>query len=396
MSAAILIVAIVALAFGAWLRLAGSALTKVPRADALRDAADDVTGAGKVARLLEERDDITPAVAMAGSAMLLVAAVAGTVLVVAGQPMGTAVGYAALVFLFVFLIGDLIPRQLGRRRSQPIAYRSAGLLEIAVALGGWATDLISDTNGEGSEAEQADPEVDTEHERELIDSVLDFGDTVVREVMTPRPDMVTVPVTATVEELIGVATEEGYSRIPVTSNGDVVGMVMVKDLLLPLLGDGRRPSSVAEVMRPVEFVPETKLASALLGEMRSNHEHQMIVVDEYGDVAGLVTIEDLLEELVGEITDETDEEETFVSRRPDGGWDVDGRLPVDELSRLTGVDVPDEDWDTVAGLVMGLAERVPEEGEQFDHGPLRLTVSRMQGRRVADVSVSVTEAVDAE
>jgi CBS domain containing-hemolysin-like protein len=396
MSAVILIVAIVALALAAWLRLAGSALTKVPRADALRDAADDVKGAGKVAKILEERDDITPAVAMAGSAMLLVSAVAGTVLVVAGQPLGTAVGYAAPVFIFVFLIGDLIPRQLGRRRSHTIAYRSAGLLEIAVALGGWAIDLISDTNGEGSEAEQAEPEVDTEHERELIDSVLDFGDTVVREVMTPRPDMVTVPVTASVEELIGVAMEEGYSRIPVTRNGDVVGMVMVKDLLLPLLGDGRRPSSVAEVMRPVEFVPETKLASALLGEMRSNHEHQMIVVDEYGDVAGLVTIEDLLEELVGEITDETDEEETFVSRRPDGGWDVDGRLPVDELARLTGVDVPDEDWDTVAGLVMGLAERVPEEGEQFDHGPLRLTVSRMQGRRVADVSVSVTEAVDAE
>jgi CBS domain containing-hemolysin-like protein len=309
---------------------------------------------------------------------------------------GTAIGYAAIVFLFVFLIGDLVPRQLGRRRPHKIAYRSAGLLEIAVALGGWATDLISDTNGEGSEAEQGEPEVDTEHERELIDSVLDFGDTVVREVMTPRPDMVTVSVTASVEELIRVATEEGYSRIPVTSNGDVVGMVMVKDLLLPLLGDGRRPSSVAEVMRPVEFVPETKLASALLGEMRANHEHQMIVVDEYGEVAGLVTIEDLLEELVGEIADETDEEETFVSRRQDGGWDVDGRLPVDELARLTGVDVPDEDWDTVAGLVMGLAERVPEEGEQFDHGPLRLTVSRMQGRRVADVSVMVTEAVDAE
>jgi putative hemolysin len=396
MTVLLLIVAVVALSLAAWLRLAGSALTKVPRADALRDAADDVKGAAKVAKLLEERDDITPAVAMAGSAMLLVAAVAGTVLVVADQPLGTAVGYAALVFLFVFLIGDLVPRQLGRRRSHPIAYRSAGLLEIAVALGGWATELISDTNGEGSEAEQAEPEVDTEHERELIDSVLDFGDTVVREVMTPRPDMVTVPVTASVEELIGVATEEGYSRIPVTSNGDVVGMVMVKDLLLPLLGEGRRPSSVAEVMRPVEFVPETKLASALLGEMRSNHEHQMIVVDEYGDVAGLVTIEDLLEELVGEITDETDEEETFVSRRPDGGWDVDGRLPVDELARLTGVEVPDEDWDTVAGLVMGLAERVPEEGEQFDHGPLRLTVSRMQGRRVADVSVLVTEAVDAE
>jgi putative hemolysin len=171
-------------------------------------------------------------------------------------------------------------------------------------------------------------------------------------------------------------------------------MVMVKDLL-PLLGDRRRPS-VTEVMRPVEFVPETKLASALLGEMRASREHQMIVVDEYGEVAGLVTIEDLLEELVGEIADETDEEESFISDRSDGGWDVDGRLPVDELADITGVDLPDEDWDTVAGLVMGLAERVPEEGEHFDVGPLRLTVTRMQGRRVAGVSVSVTEAVDAE
>jgi CBS domain containing-hemolysin-like protein len=390
----ILIVAIVALLVGAWLRLAGSALTKVPRADALRDAADDIRGAGKVAGLLEEREDITPAVAMGGSAMLLLSAVAGTTLVATGQPVGTAVGYSALVFLVVFLIGDLIPRQLGRRWPHKIAYRSASLLEIAVGLGGWATDLIADTNGNGAEPEQPEPELDTEQEREMIDSVLDFGDTVVREVMTPRPDMVTVPVTAAVEELISLATEEGYSRIPVTGNGDIVGMVMVKDLL-PLLGDGRRPS-VAEVMRPVEFVPETKLASALLGEMRASREHQMIVVDEYGEVAGLVTIEDLLEELVGEIADETDEEESFISDRADGGWDVDGRLPVDELAGVTGVDLPDEDWDTVAGLVMGLAERVPEEGEQFDVGPLRLTVTRMQGRRVADVSVSVTEAVDAE
>lgn len=395
MSAGILAVAIISLALAAWFRLAGAALAKVPRADALRDASDDIGGAAKVARLLEEREDITPAVAMAGSAMLLLAAVAGTALVATGQPLGTAIGFSTLVLLFVFVVGDLIPRQLGRRSPHMIAYRSARLLEIAMALGGWATELISDTNGDGAEVEQAEPEEATEQEREMIDSVLDFGDTVVREVMTPRPDMVTIPATASLEQLISVTTEEGYSRIPVTTNGDVVGMVMVKDLL-PLLGEGRRPSSVSEVMRPVEFVPETKLASALLAEMRANHEHQMIVVDEYGEVAGLVTIEDLLEELVGEITDETDEEESYISVRPDGGWDVDGRLPVDDLAALTGIEVPDEDWDTVAGLVMGLAERVPEEGEHFDHGSLRLTVTRMQGRRVADVSVSVTEVVDAE
>jgi putative hemolysin len=392
---AIIIVAVAALALAAWLRAAGSAITRVPRADALRDEADGVRGAGIVAALLEEREAITPAVAMVGSALLVVAAVAGTALVTAEQTIGTAIAYAAIVFLVVFLLGDLAPRQLGRRRPRSIAYRSARLLAVAVGLGGWASDLITESNGDDEGEIEPEPETVTEQEREMIDSVLEFGDTVVREVMTPRPDMVTVPVTASVDDLISITTDEGFSRIPVTSNGDVVGMVMVKDLL-PLLGEGRRPASVAEVMRPVEFVPETKLASALLGEMQANHRHQMIVVDEYGEVAGLVTIEDLLEELVGEIADETDEEEIFISARRDGGWDVDGRLPVDDLARLAGVDLPDEDWDTVAGLVMGLAERVPDEGEQFSHGPLTLTVTRMQGRRVADVSVSVSEAVDAE
>jgi len=392
---AILIVAVAALALAAWLRAAGSAISRVPRADALRDEADGVRGAGTIADLLEAREATTPAVAMVGSALLVVAAVAGTALIAAGQTLGTALAYAAIVFLIVFLVGDLAPRQLGRRRPRAIAYKSARLLGVAVGLGGWASDLITESNGDDEGEIEPEPETVTEQEREMIDSVLEFGDTVVREVMTPRPDMVTVPVTASVDDLISVTTDEGFSRIPVTSNGDVVGMVMVKDLL-PLLSEGRRPASVAEVMWPVAFVPETKLASALLGEMQANHQHQMIVVDEYGEVAGLVTIEDLLEELVGEIADETDEEEIFISARRDGGWDIDGRLPVDDLASLAGVDLPDEDWDTVAGLVMGLAERVPDEGEQFSYGPLTLTVTRMQGRRVADVSVSVSEAVDAE
>jgi CBS domain containing-hemolysin-like protein len=321
--------------------------------------------------------------------------VAGTAVFSAGETLGRAIANAVIVFLVVFLLADLAPRQLGRRRPRAIAYFSARLVSVAVALGGWATDLIYDSGEEGDEGEEAEPETATEQERELIDSVLEFGETVVREVMTPRPDMVTVTLDASLDDLVAITSQEGYSRIPVTNNGDVVGLVIVKDLL-PMLSEGRRPASMAEVMRPVEFVPETKLAAALLGEMQVNHRHQMIVVDEYGEVAGLVTIEDLLEELVGEIADETDEEETFVSPRADGGWDVDARLPVDELAEIVGVDLPDEDWDTVAGLVMGLAERVPDEGEQFSQGPLTLTVTRMQGRRVAEVSVSVSEAVDAE
>ena len=390
MNVATFLVAMTALGLAAWLRAAGSAITRVARADALKDASGGVRGAGTVAELLEERDVITPAVALVGSGLLVVAAVAGTTLFSAGKTLGAAIGLSVVVFLVVFFLGDLAPRQLGRRRSKAIAYFSAPLLKLAVQLGGWANDLIYDPNDE-DQTEELSPEEGAEHERELIDSVLEFGETIVREVMTPRPDMVTVPVTATLDELVSVTTDEGFSRIPVTSNGDIVGMVIVKDLL-PMLNVGHRPASMAEVMRPVEFVPETKLASTLLHEMQASRLHQMIVVDEYGEVAGLVPIEDLLEELVGEIADETDEHETFILQRPDGGWDVDGRLAVEDLADVAGVALPDEDWDTVGGLVLGLAERVPDEGEQFSFGPLTLTVTRMQGRRVGDVSVSVSEA----
>ncbi|HEX9863335.1 MAG TPA: hemolysin family protein [Acidimicrobiia bacterium] len=390
MSPAIIVAAVLALGLAAWLRAAGSAITRVHRADALRDASDEVRGAEVVAELLEDREVITPAVAVVGSALLVVAAVAGTAVFSAGKTLSAAIGVSMIVFLVVFLLGDLAPRQLGRRKPRVIAYASAHLLRLAVRFGGWANDLIYDSQDEADVDEEASPEEDTGQERNLIDSVLEFGETIVREVMTPRPDMVTVPVTASLDELVAVTTDEGYSRIPVTSNGDIVGLVIVKDLF-PMLSAGLRPLSMAEVMRPVEFVPETKLASALLREMQASRLHQMIVVDEYGEVAGLVTIEDLLEELVGEIVDETDEYETFITQRPDGGWDVDARLAVEDLAEVAGVDLPDEDWDTVGGLVLGLAERVPDEGEEFAYGPLTLTVTRMQGRRVGDVAVSVSE-----
>ncbi|MGH8914788.1 MAG: hemolysin family protein [Acidimicrobiia bacterium] len=390
MTVVTLVFAFLALGLAAWLRAAGSAIGRVPRADALRDASEEVRGARVVAGLLDEREAITPAVALVGSALLVIAAVAATAALGAGQTLASAIAYSVAVFLVVFLLGDLAPRQIGRRRPRPLAYRSALLLATAVRLGGWANDLIYDSNDDEDGGEEAPPEEGAEQEREMIDSVLEFGETMVREVMTPRPDMITISVTASLDEVISVAMGEGFSRIPVTSNGDVVGMVIVKDLL-PMLSEGRRPSSVAEMMRPVEFIPETKLASVLLGEMQASRLHQMIVVDEYGEVAGLVTIEDLLEELVGEIADETDDDEIFISPRSDGGWDVDARLPVDDLAEVAGVDLPDEDWDTVGGLVMGLAERVPDEGEQFSFGPLTLTVTRMQGRRVGDVSVSVAD-----
>lgn len=393
MTTAALAVGLVLILGAAWLRAAGSAVARIPRADALRDASDGVQGADEVAALLDYRETISPAVGVVASALLVMgAALAAAVLAVDVTSYGVVL-VAIGAGLLVFLLGELIPRRLGMVSPRFIAYHSHRLLRVVVLLGGWANELSPEV--EGAEEEPAEPEEEDaeEQERELIDSVLEFGETIVREVMTPRPDMVTIPVTGSIETLIGLSTEEGFSRIPVTSDGDVVGMVIVKDLLTMLTDKQVRPRSVAEVMRPVEFVPETKLAAALLGEMQESHLHQAIVVDEYGEVSGLVTIEDLLEELVGEIADETDVEEDLISRRGDGWW-VDARLAADDFCKIVGVELGEYEGDTVGGLVLGLAERIPEEGEVFTFEGLAIEVTRMQGRRVAEVMVAASERID--
>lgn len=393
MTLMVLVVALLLLLVAFWLRAAGTAIGRVPRADALRDASDDVKGADLVAELLDGREVISPAVGVVASALLIAASVISTAVLVTDTLAGRALLTALGTGFVAFLVGDLVPRQVGRLNEHVIAYRSATVLAVAVRLGGWANELLPELENENGQEDEVQLGEADEHERELIDSVLEFTETVVREVMTPRPDMIMISESAPIAELIEVATVEGYSRLPVVSNGDVVGQVIIKDLL-PMLNDDSRPSTVRDLMRPVEFVPETKLVASLLAEMQESHTHQVIVVDEYGDVAGLVTIEDLLEELVGEIADETDFEEALVAPSGDG-WDVDARLAVDDLMKLTEIEPPEGEWDTVGGLVLGLAERVPEEGEEFRFDQLLMRVTKMQGRRVSEVNVTVVGQIEA-
>ncbi len=384
MTALVFVIAGLLLLLAAWLRAAGTAITRVPRADALRDASEEVKGAQAVAEMLDDREIIAPAVGVVASALLVVSTALAVAVVAANE---AAVWLALLVGIIVFLIGDLVPRGIGRVAPHRIAYRSAPVLGVAIGLGGWANDLIFEAEvDQTDELDDDEEEISDEQERELILSVLQFSETLVREVMTPRPDMVTVPVTGTIEELVALATNEGYSRIPVTADSDVVGLVIVKDLL-PMFVGNKRPESVAAVMRPVDFVPETKLAATLLAEMQVGKVHQMIVVDEYGDITGLITIEDLLEELVGEIIDETDEDEMLLVASGNGLWTVDARLPVEDLAAELGVELPEDESDTVGGLVLAVAERVPEEGETFRVGDCVFTVVRMQGRRIAELTV---------
>jgi CBS domain containing-hemolysin-like protein len=385
-----------ALALAAALRAGLTSTLRTPRADALRDAADGIKGAGRIAKLLEDRDSIHPSINAVHSVLLLAAAVPAAWLVtrrVSGG--GLVISLLALV-LMVWLVGDYLARGFGRARSRTLAYRLAPLLVTTARWGRAANEFVSEDDP-GSESDAAAPGADgdeEEEERELIDSVLEFTDTIVREVMVPRADMITVDRHADVASLAALTAEHGFSRYPLSDgpDGDVIGVVLTKDVL-GAHAAGQAVTQVGDFARPALFVPETKRASDLLREMQTSKTHLAVVIDEFGDISGLVSIEDLLEELVGEITDEHDNEEQLIWANDDGSLMVDARTDVAELEQLLAIDLPDDEWDTVGGLVLGLAGRVPEPGEQFAINGLVFEVVRVQGRRVAEVIVRPAQPV---
>jgi len=373
-------------AFGAALRFGGASLLRTHRADALRDAAEGIAGAARVADLLEEPLSVQPSIGMVHSAILVTAAIPATWAMTALASGWVLLGSLLALGVILVLGGDAIPRAFGRAMPRRPAYRLSAVLAWSIRFGGRAADVISDEEGEDEDAEEDEQE--HEEQRELISSVLEFTDAIVREVMVPRTDMVTVAAPADSDHALDILLESGRSRIPVTGDNldDIVGVLYGRDLLR-FHDIGGSPVPVRSLMRPAHFVPETKRVSELLRELQRKKVHLAIVVDEFGGTAGLVTIEDLLEEIVGEIADEYDTEEGMIQPL-DRGYIVDARLSVEDLSRLVGHSLPDEDWDTVGGLILGLAGRVPQEGESFDIDGLRLTAERVQGRRVSRVRVT--------
>jgi CBS domain containing-hemolysin-like protein len=237
-------------------------------------------------------------------------------------------------------------------------------------------------------------EIESE-ERALIRSIIDFGDTVAREVMVPRLDMITLPAAMPVSEALDVAIEHGFSRLPVvgTTVDDVKGLAYAKDLMRAER-EGRGGEAVSGILRPANFVPETKPVAVLMREMQAGKFHMALLVDEHGGIAGVVTLEDLLEELVGDIIDEYDTEDAEVERLDDGGFRVQGSVPIDELNDLLESDIPHDGWDTVGGFVLGELGRVPEPGESLKHRQWTFTVEEIEGRRVG--AVRVTEDPDWE
>jgi len=239
-------------------------------------------------------------------------------------------------------------------------------------------------------------------ERRMILSILELDDTTARSIMVPRPDVIAVPADATFAHVVDTALDHGRSRLPVHEPDDpdaMTGVVHARDLLARMRQDPgvltRAAEAWADLVREPYHVPESRRADDVLRDLQAAAVHLALVVDEYGEIVGIITIEDILEEIVGEIVDEHDDERPSIEPLPEGGWRVDGGMNVVDLGDALGVELPDEAWDTVGGLVVGLLGRLPRVGDRIEVAGIALTVAVRRGRRVVEVRVERTVA-DAE
>ncbi len=323
------------------------------------------------------------------------------------------------VTLLVLIVSEIAPKTLAARHADRMALWIAGPIDRCARLFGpmvRALSVISTTliRPFGASITSKAPVITEEHlrflvevgeeqgviaegERAMIHSIFEFGDTLVREVMRPRIDIVGVPADATINEALGLVTEHGHSRLPIYEGSvdHVVGVVYVRDLI-PALRLGRLDQPVLEVRRPAHFVPETKKVEELFREMQRTKVSMAIVLDEYGGTAGLVTMEDILEEIVGEIQDEYDLEEKPVHLIDEHTAVVNARTHIHEVNELLGLRLPDENVDTIAGLVYSLLGRVPAQGESVSLAGAELRVEKTLGQRITKVRITRAEPAPQE
>ncbi|MDQ6650737.1 MAG: hemolysin family protein [Actinomycetota bacterium] len=326
---------------------------------------------------------------------------------------------AGVMTLVAYILIGVAPRTLGQQHPDAIALGGAGVAIVLTRVFGPLPRLLialgnALTPGRGlregpfaSEAELRDL-VDLaeqrnviEHgERDMIHSVFELGDTIVREVMVPRTDIVFIERTKTLRQALTLALRSGFSRIPVVGGNadDVVGVVYLKDLVQRLqdLHEGERSGRVEEAMRSASFVPESKPVDELLREMQAQQIHMAVVIDEYGGTAGLVTIEDILEEIVGEIADEYDNESPPVETVDELTTRVTARLPVDDVNEMYGVALPTDEVETVGGLLASALGRVPIPGASVSLEGLTFTAEMAKGRRNRIDTVLITRPAGPE
>ncbi len=318
-----------------------------------------------------------------------------------------------LLSYFSLVLGELVPKKIAMQKAEALAFRFVGILQaIAVVFRPFIALLSVSTNfvmrllglnpndGEQTVTEEEilmmvdageEKGVIGENAKDMISNIFDFSDTTVVEVMTHRTDIHAVEDTSSVQDVVRLSMKEGCSRIPVYHEDldTVVGILYVKDLLRFVVPEASPDVPIAQLMRPAYFIPEGKKCSDLFKEMTERKVQIAIIVDEYGGTEGLITMEDLLESIVGNIQDEYDHEEEEIRKLAENKFTVDGITPIDEIEDLVGVELPETEYDTIAGLMMERLGRVPSPGEHpsVTIPPLTLTVGAVSDRRITKILI---------
>jgi putative hemolysin len=391
-----------------FLAMSETALTRMTKIKAGAMREDGRRGAGALVRLMDHPDQfLSPVLLLVLMSHLVISTLVGLLV----APLGSLAIVAAVVVELagIFIFSELGPKNYAVKNPDRVSLFVAPIVlaivrfppirilsRLLIAIGNLLLPGRIDDGPVTSEQEllaltdaALEEDVIERSERSMIHSVIEFGDTVTREVMVPRPDMITIAAAATVDEAIDIAIQHGFSRIPVTgeSKDDIAGIVYAKDLM-KAVRDGRGVAKVGALSRSARFAPEGKRVSELLREMQASKSHIAIVLDEYGGTAGLVTLEDLIEELVGDISDEYDNEEAQMERLPNGDLRLDARMLIEDLNNLLDVEWPSEDWDSVGGLVFNELGHPASEGEQVEYEGYLLRAERVKGRRIGRVRVS--------
>lgn len=401
-------IAVLGIALIAFCAGAEMAFSSVSRAQMRRVLAEQQARAQAAAALLGE-----PARLLATLLVLkligFVAITAATIFLAQAVGQGHWAGWWLAGATVVMLFAQIMPRAWAVGREERLALRLAPAVRIlallvspitvpirrvghsAVPRGTAAESIFLSEDGLRFLLNVTEEEtVIEDDEKELIASIFEFSDKLVREVMVPRIDVSSIPSDMPMLDALDVILKAGHSRIPVYSESvdNIVGVLYAKDLLR-YLRDGRTDVPLGKILRPAYFVPESKKVDELLGELQQRRVHMAIVVDEYGGTAGIVTIEDLLEEIVGEIQDEYDAEEPTVEAVAEDKYLFDARVPLDEVNKLLGVELPAEGGDTLGGFIYSQLGKVPAVADTIDFGGLRIEVLSVAGRRIKQVRASV-------
>ncbi|MGE5174074.1 MAG: hemolysin family protein [Betaproteobacteria bacterium] len=364
--------------------------------------------------LVRTRDYLHASLLLVENVLIVLSAVLGTVIAVhAFAQASVAVVIATLVTsAFVVFFAKLVPKGVACRNPDAFSLAVAPLLKGVVKLLSPVSRLLAKTadimvgpgpQGMSCTAVVTEEDIKAminlgeergslkEEEKELLHKVFEFGDTVASEAMRPRTEIISVPSNVTLQEVFALVSEFGYSRYPVIEDtvDTVIGILYIKDILVAMAaGEVKREDGIQLFIRPAYFIPENKRVSELLSEMQRERFQLAIVIDEYGGTAGLVTLEDLIEEIVGSIHDELESEEKDVQIVDEKNFVVSGQSALDEVNELLDTNLQSTDFNTLGGFVFGLFGRMPKVGEQLKYRNLKLEVLELEGRKISKVRIT--------